>query len=83
MSEKTPCTGVDSEPASRIQVKKRDVLSDQWARLEDVTFDYLRSDGQWQTQKREIYHRGHGAACLLYTSPSPRDKRQSRMPSSA
>ena len=24
-----------------------------------------------------------GCACLLYTSPSPRDKRQSRMPSSA
>ena len=23
------------------------------------------------------------AVCLLYTSPSPRDKRQSRMPSSA
>ena len=27
----------------------------------------------------QIYNRG----CLLYTSPSPRDKRQSRMPSSA
>ena len=26
---------------------------------------------------------GAGSACLLYTSPSPRDKRQSRMPSSA
>ena len=25
----------------------------------------------------------HPRACLLYTSPSPRDKRQSRMPSSA
>ena len=25
----------------------------------------------------------HLEACLLYTSPSPRDKRQSRMPSSA
>ena len=25
----------------------------------------------------------HGAACLLYTSPSPRDQRGSRMPSSA
>ena len=25
----------------------------------------------------------HYQACLLYTSPSPRDKRQSRMPSSA
>ena len=27
--------------------------------------------------------RQHGGICLLYTSPSPRDKRQSRMPSSA
>ena len=26
---------------------------------------------------------GEEKACLLYTSPSPRDKRQSRMPSSA
>ena len=26
---------------------------------------------------------GSGESCLLYTSPSPRDKRQSRMPSSA
>ena len=26
---------------------------------------------------------GWKAICLLYTSPSPRDKRQSRMPSSA
>ena len=25
----------------------------------------------------------NGGTCLLYTSPSPRDKRQSRMPSSA
>ena len=34
-----------------------------------------------------VYRMGFGAtraeACLLYTSPSPRDKRQSRMPSSA
>ena len=29
----------------------------------------------WETLK--------GMVCLLYTSPSPRDKRQSRMPSSA
>ena len=26
---------------------------------------------------------GRAYSCLLYTSPSPRDKRQSRMPSSA
>ena len=30
----------------------------------------------------EVFLRGFGS-CLLYTSPSPRDKRQSRMPSSA
>ena len=42
------------------------VLSSEWARLEAVEFDYLRRDGQWQRQKREIYHRGHGAALLLY-----------------
>ena len=29
------------------------------------------------------YIRGPYPTCLLYTSPSPRDKRQSRMPSSA
>ena len=37
---------------------------------------------------RELLVRGQldstgAASCLLYTSPSPRDKRQSRMPSSA
>ena len=30
-----------------------------------------------------VRERGRAMACLLYTSPSPRDKRQSRMPSSA
>ena len=30
-----------------------------------------------------VFDKGEGKGCLLYTSPSPRDKRQSRMPSSA
>ena len=30
-----------------------------------------------------LYKGPHSYTCLLYTSPSPRDKRQSRMPSSA
>ena len=29
------------------------------------------------------FHPDYASNCLLYTSPSPRDKRQSRMPSSA
>ena len=35
----------------------------------------IEADEQGQRRQRQ--------ACLLYTSPSPRDKRQSRMPSSA
>ena len=31
----------------------------------------------------EAEERDHSAACLLYTSPSPRDRTRSRMPSSA
>ena len=31
----------------------------------------------------EFYNQRRRQICLLYTSPSPRDKRQSRMPSSA
>ena len=32
---------------------------------------------------RMMYAEAKTNSCLLYTSPSPRDKRQSRMPSSA
>ena len=31
----------------------------------------------------DLRNANDGHSCLLYTSPSPRDKRQSRMPSSA
>ena len=34
-------------------------------------------------EKKEEFAVPFNKACLLYTSPSPRDKRQSRMPSSA
>ena len=34
---------------------------------------------RWKKDNKDI----DGDICLLYTSPSPRDKRQSRMPSSA
>ena len=38
---------------------------------------FVKQDGEmsWAAE--------HVVGCLLYTSPSPRDKRQSRMPSSA
>lgn len=52
--------------SERIKVLDRQVLSHEWARLERVTFNYLRSEDTWQCQTREIYHRGHGSAVLLF-----------------
>ena len=43
-------------------------------------FGYHLTPGAWMV---DLAARRLGCACLLYTSPSPRDKRQSRMPSSA
>ena len=59
---------------SELMVKNRATLPDEdgdfpdWIELENVSGDTVELSG-W--------------TCLLYTSPSPRDKRQSRMPSSA
>jgi len=50
----------------RIVTRDVEVLSDAWSRLESVRFDYRRRDGGWESQTREIYHRGHGAAILLH-----------------
>ena len=36
-----------------------------------------------KVERARHVRRAKGKVCLLYTSPSPRDKRQSRMPSSA
>ena len=37
----------------------------------------------WPPDADPTFLQSHYRSCLLYTSPSPRDKRQSRMPSSA
>jgi nudix-type nucleoside diphosphatase (YffH/AdpP family) len=50
----------------RVRVRKVEVLSDDWYILKKTTFDYLRNNGQWQTQSRETYDRGNGATILLY-----------------
>ena len=54
-----------------------------------VYTDKTTYEGQWVETKKngqgiETWPNGYiYKGCLLYTSPSPRDKRQSRMPSSA
>ena len=49
-----------------------------------AVFDETGGKLEEEDAKREMSrHWGEIYSCLLYTSPSPRDKRQSRMPSSA
>lgn len=50
----------------KIKIKQTDLLSHNWYLLNNVTFDFLRKDGVWVTQKREVYDRGNGAGILLY-----------------
>jgi nudix-type nucleoside diphosphatase (YffH/AdpP family) len=38
--------------------------------LNEVEFDYRRGNGEWQTQKREVFDRGHAATLLPYNAAS-------------
>ncbi|SEC59844.1 nudix-type nucleoside diphosphatase, YffH/AdpP family [Maribacter dokdonensis] len=61
---------------------KREILSDNWYILNKYTYDYQKPDGRWETQEREAYDRGNGAAILLYNSKKKTVvlTRQFRMP---
>lgn len=45
---------------------RQELLSDNWYVLKKYTYEYQREDGKWETQSREVYDRGNGAAILLY-----------------
>ena len=49
-----------------IKIQQTDLLSGNLYLLNKVSFDFLRKDGKWVTQKREVYNRGNGAGILLY-----------------
>ena len=50
---------------------------------ENDAADNDESDFKSGVSRRDIMKIGAITACLLYTSPSPRDRQKSRMPSSA
>ena len=50
----------------QIRIISEETLANDWGTLTKVTFDYLRRDGQWQRQTREVYDHGYAAAILLY-----------------
>jgi len=44
----------------------RKVLSNNWATLYNVEYEFLFKDGSWKKVQRESYDRGNGACVLLY-----------------
>ncbi len=53
-----------SDRARAVEIRGREVLSDNWFKLEKITFEQTRRDGSHQTLDREVYHNGPGAAVL-------------------
>lgn len=51
---------------TNVKIIDTKILSDNWYTLKKITYNYLKNNGHWQTQIREAYDRGNGAAILLY-----------------
>lgn len=66
-----------------ITIQKTELLSDNWYILNKVTYNYQKEDNTIETQIREVYDRGNGAAILLYNSTQKTVilTRQFRLPS--
>lgn len=66
----------------RLRNVVRKVLSDNWATLYKIEYDFLYKDGNWKRQERESYDRGDGACILLYNKANKSVilTRQFRMP---
>ncbi len=52
--------------SNRVRVSQSSVLHEGWSTLTQATIEFQRRDGHWQTQVRDNYDCGHGAAILLY-----------------
>ena len=70
LSNNDGCVVALSKEAKKLGIK----MCDPWYQIES---SYTKKGGYAFSSNYELY------ACLLYTSPSPRDNKASRMPSSA
>lgn len=56
----------DDDISSRVRSRELWILSDSYYTLRRASFDFQRSDGQWQRQERESYDLGDAAAVLPF-----------------
>lgn len=53
-----------------VTILKTEILSDNWYTLRKITYQRQKEDGTTETNSREAYDRGNGAAILLYNKHS-------------
>lgn len=68
--------------SSPIRNVKKEILSENWYTLYKYSYEYRKKTSEWETQIREVYDRGNGAAILLYNKKKATVvlTRQFRMP---
>ena len=82
-------TPMDVDPVSLILIPHMDrIYGEMWRRCEsrdDDAHRWINPEfyGWWVSHGFRVVADIHSGDCLLYTSPSPRDRQKSRMPSSA
>ena len=54
----------DDDISNRVRPRELWILSDSYYTLRKASFDFQRSDGNWQRQERESYDLGDAAAVL-------------------
>lgn len=52
--------------SDRLKNITKKILSEGWAKLYEIEYDYKFQDGRWKRISRESYDRGNGTAILLY-----------------
>jgi nudix-type nucleoside diphosphatase (YffH/AdpP family) len=57
---------MSDDTQNRVKLRDMKILSDNHYVLRKASFDFLRSDGQWQHQERESYDIGDAAAVLPF-----------------
>ena len=71
--------------APLLELWQKDTLPEKVKIIDDVCFDAEKNRvySYWPLKEWKNKSKGSYNICLLYTSPSPRDRQKSRMPSSA
>jgi nudix-type nucleoside diphosphatase (YffH/AdpP family) len=53
---------------TQVKIKNEEVIFDEHTTLKRIDFDIQKKNGEWETQRREVFHHGDAATALLYNA---------------